>query len=66
MSINFPTATKMKSIGFLVRADLEQKVKIIAKQKEVTASDVYRAFLEAGYLQYQNDLQRNSRVSQQT
>ena len=55
----------MKSIGFLVRADLEQKVKIIAEEKHVTASDVYRAFLEAGYLQYQTDLKRTSGVSQQ-
>ena len=65
MAISFPTTTKMKSIGFLVRADLEQKVKIIAEEKQVTASDVYRAFLEAGYLQYQTDLKRTSGVSQQ-
>ena len=55
----------MKSIGFLVRADLEGEIKMIAKEKRVTASDVYRAFLEAGYLQYRSDLKPTEGVSKQ-
>lgn len=50
--LEIATRPETVTIGFLVPLELQKEIQKISKEKRVSASEVYRKFLEAGHSLY--------------
>ena len=50
--LEIATRPETVTIGFLIPLELQKEIQKISKEKRVSASEVYRKFLEAGHTMY--------------